>query len=69
MLKFSYSKPDTSVSYHNHSNFSDGSSSLEQMCRSAKAAGLREFGMSDHWVIPPDETIDASSWRMPHCPP
>ena len=65
MLKFSFSKPDTGVSYHNHSNFSDGSSTLEQMCRSAKAAGLREFGMSDHWVIPPDETVDASSWRMP----
>ena len=64
MLKFTFPGPGSDVSYHNHSNMSDGAASLELMCRSAKAAGLREFGMSDHWVIPPDDSIDASSWRM-----
>ena len=65
MLEFTFPGPECNVSYHNHSDMSDGSSSLELMCRSAKAAGLREFGMSDHWVIPPENSgIDASSWRM-----
>ncbi|MBE6385555.1 MAG: histidinol-phosphatase HisJ family protein [Lentisphaerae bacterium] len=64
MLKFTFPGPGAGVSYHNHSDMSDGAASLELMCRAAKAAGLREFGMSDHWVIPPDNSIDASSWRM-----
>ena len=64
MLKFTFPGPSPAVSYHNHSNMSDGAAPLEVMCRSAKAAGLQEFGMSDHWVIPPDDSIDASSWRM-----
>lgn len=64
MLKFTFPGPGPDISYHNHSDMSDGSASLELMCRTAKAAGLREFGVSDHWVIPPDERIDASDWRM-----
>lgn len=65
MLEFTFPAPVGDVSYHNHSNMSDGASSLELMCRTAKAAGLREFGISDHWVIPPEGSpIDASSWRM-----
>ncbi len=51
--------------YHNHSDMSDGSASLEEMCRAGKAAGLWEFGMSDHWVIHPEPGSDADNWRMP----
>lgn len=64
MMQFTFPGPGFDVSFHNHSDMSDGAAPIELMCRSAKAAGLREFGMSDHWVIPPDDTIDASSWRM-----
>lgn len=63
MLHFDFPGPGKDVSYHNHSNLSDGASSLGEMCRAAKAAGLREFGMSDHWVIPPPEIRDVN-WRM-----
>ena len=64
--KFSFPGPGISCSMHNHSTFSDGASTLEEMCRSAKAAGLKLFGMSDHWVMPPGEEIDTGSWRMAH---
>ena len=64
MLNFTYPGPNTDVSYHNHSNMSDGSASLEAMCKAAKKAGLRKFGMSDHWVIPPEGITDADEWRM-----
>jgi len=53
-----------STSYHNHTTWSDGSSSLEDMYLAAKAAGLREFGLSDHWVVPPDKGYDSDSWSM-----
>ena len=65
MLKFTFPGPGCDVSFHNHSDMSDGAAPIEVMCRAAKAAGLREFGMSDHWVIPPENSgIDASAWRM-----
>lgn len=35
------------------------------MYRAAKACGLREFGLSDHWVITPGEGYGADTWRMP----
>jgi histidinol-phosphatase (PHP family) len=34
------------------------------MCRNAKEAGIRVFGISDHWVIPPHENMDSESWAM-----
>lgn len=52
-------------SYHNHSCWSDGVASPEVMYRAAKAAGLREFGLSDHWVIPPGDGYGADTWRLP----
>lgn len=53
-------------SYHNHSRWSDGVASPEEMYRAAKAAGVREFGLSDHWVIPPGEAgYGAATWRLP----
>ena len=56
----------TSYSLHNHSNFSDGASTLEEMCRAAKASGLTVFGMSDHWVEPAYAGTGTESWRMAH---
>ncbi len=52
------------TSYHNHSTWSDGSSSPEDMFLAAKEAGLSEFGLSDHWVVPPDKNYDSESWSM-----
>ena len=64
MMKFDFPGPGRGYSLHNHSNWSDGSSSLEKMCRAAKAAGLKVFGMSDHWVVPPMEGTDSKEWSM-----
>lgn len=66
MDKFTFPGPGTGYSLHNHSNFSDGASTLEEMCRAAKAAGLKVFGMSDHWVVPAYEGTGTESWRMAH---
>ena len=66
MDKFTFPGPGTGYSLHNHSNFSDGASTLEDMCRSAKASGLKVFGMSDHWVMPAYEGTGTESWRMKH---
>ena len=63
MLKFSFPGPQ-SVSFHNHTCWSDGSASPEDLCRAGKKSGLREFGVSDHWVIPPEENFPAIDWRM-----
>ena len=66
MTKFTFPGPGLDYSMHNHSNFSDGASTLEEMCRAAKAAGLKVFGMSDHWVMPAYEGTGTESWRMKH---
>lgn len=42
------------VDYHTHSRFSeDGSCEPVDMLLAARAAGLRELGISDHWDPPP----------------
>lgn len=66
MDKFSFPGPGIGYSMHNHSNFSDGASTLEEMCRAAKASGLKLFGMSDHWVVPAYEGTGTERWRMKH---
>lgn len=38
-------------SYHNHTNFSDGQSSLEEMVCQAKKLGFCEMGISDHLIV------------------
>lgn len=63
--KFIYPGPEAGYSYHNHSNWSDGASSMEDMCRAAKAAGLTEFGLSDHFVIHPDPEEKFIDWALP----
>ena len=63
-MKFDFPAPGRGYSLHNHSNWSDGSSTIEEMCRAAKAAGLKVFGLSDHWVVPPMEGTDSKEWSM-----
>ena len=65
MMTFQYPGPDLDCSLHNHSDFSDGASPLEEVCRAGKASGCAVFGVSDHWVIPPGDGFDAAEWRMP----
>lgn len=40
-----------SFSYHNHTNFSDGKNTLEEMVAQAKKIGFTEMGISDHLVV------------------
>lgn len=63
-VKFTYPGPGIGYSYHNHSNWSDGASSMEEMCRAAKKAGLKEFGLSDHFVIHPDKNEMPVDWAL-----
>ena len=41
------------VSYHNHTNWSDGAGTLAAMIQAARQAGLDELGISDHFVLYP----------------
>ncbi|MBQ7208525.1 MAG: histidinol-phosphatase [Lentisphaeria bacterium] len=61
---FSYPGPGTGVSLHNHSTWSDGASTAEEMCRAAKAAKIRVFGLSDHWVVHPDRKLMPVPWSV-----
>ena len=56
----------TDISYHNHSRFSDGIDSINDMVQAAKAAGLSEFGLSDHWVVAPFTDSEVKTWSMAH---
>lgn len=50
-------------SYHNHTNFSDGKNSLEEMVARAKKIGFCEMGISDHLIV--HKNIEQSpSWPM-----
>lgn len=48
-------------SYHNHSDFSDGRASAEEMLVSAYNHGIREYGFSDHFGIWPDGSYEQVS--------
>ena len=51
--------------YHNHTTFSDGQSSMLELFQAAKAAGLREIGVSDHCsVVPESCRPKASAWQL-----
>ncbi|MFA6929644.1 MAG: histidinol-phosphatase [Lentisphaeria bacterium] len=52
------------TSYHNHTTWSDGAASIPEMMQAGKDAGLQEFGLSDHWVLPPSSGYDSESWSM-----
>lgn len=64
MDNLDFAQSSSKWSLHNHSNFSDGASSLEDMVCAGKAAGLEILGISDHWVVPPFEGSDSSEWSM-----
>ena len=53
------------VSYHCHSTWSDGRNSIAEMVAGAAAAGLLEFGLSDHFVLTPYDDTNAHEWSMP----
>src|SRR5574344_2194606 len=40
-----------SYSYHNHTNFSDGKNSLEEMVKQAKKIGFTEMGITDPLIV------------------
>ena len=51
------------TSYHNHTTWSDGAPTLAAQIQAAKAAGLDELGISDHYVLyPGGEEVD---WSLP----
>jgi histidinol-phosphatase (PHP family) len=51
------------TSYHNHTTWSDGKTSLPAMVEGARAAGLDELGISDHCVLAPSGL--EVEWSMP----
>lgn len=51
------------VSYHNHTSWSDGASSLDEQIQGALDQKLDEFGLSDHYVMRPDGC--EAQWSMP----
>lgn len=52
------------VSYHVHCGISDGKDGIEDVIRAANAFQLDEVGMSDHYVILPEEEKYAFGMRM-----
>lgn len=52
------------ASYHLHSLWSDGSATIPDMVSAADRAGLREVGVSDHFVLTSTPCPDAD-WFMP----
>ena len=42
------------TSYHNHTTWSDGESTLAEMIESARRSGIEELGISDHYVLAPE---------------
>ena len=65
-MKIEYPGFDAAYSLHNHSNFSDGCDSLEDMVKTAKDNGIKVFGISDHWCKVPYDGTDYAEWCMKH---
>jgi histidinol-phosphatase (PHP family) len=51
------------ATYHNHSTFSDGSASIDRLVETARALGVDELGVSDHFVAGPGGP--RPRWAMP----
>lgn len=49
------------TSYHNHTRWSDGAPTVAAQIDAARAAGLDELGLSDHYVLHPTEVVE---WSM-----
>jgi histidinol-phosphatase (PHP family) len=50
------------ISYHNHTTWSDGKSTIPEMIEAARRAGLDELGISDHFAIASDHR--RFSWSL-----
>jgi histidinol-phosphatase (PHP family) len=50
------------ASYHNHTTWSDGASTVADMIDSARGAGLEELGISDHFALAPQDR--RFSWSL-----
>ena len=64
MIKITAPGMGRALSLHNHSNFSDGVNSLEEICIQGKAAGLKLLGISDHWCEFPYGDLPSPRWGM-----
>jgi histidinol-phosphatase (PHP family) len=51
------------ATYHNHSTWSDGRTSIGEMVAGARRLGVDELGISDHFVVHPD--VASPQWGMP----
>ena len=51
------------VTLHNHTTWSDGETSLQEMVEEANRIGLEEIGFSDHYTLRP--SAEPVSWSMP----
>jgi histidinol-phosphatase (PHP family) len=45
------------ISYHNHTNWSDGRPTIPELVASARDAGVTELGVSDHFALTPDGRV------------
>jgi histidinol-phosphatase (PHP family) len=52
----------TLATYHNHSRWSDGKATIEELIAAARSMGIDELGISDHWVLHPSGT--QFKWAM-----
>lgn len=52
------------ISYHNHTRYSDGKDGVNDMVEAAKAAGIAEFGLSDHLTITPFHDPESKAWSL-----
>jgi histidinol-phosphatase (PHP family) len=50
------------ISYHNHTNWSDGAPTLAAQIQAARRVGLDELGISDHYVL--DPSGEQAEWSM-----
>ncbi len=53
----------TFTSYHNHTTWSDGLATVQEMIESARKAGLLELGFSDHFALAPGN--QELCWALP----
>lgn len=49
------------TNYHNHTKWSDGSATVQEMIDAARNAGLLEFGISDHYALAPGDPV---TWSL-----
>ena len=64
MLKITAPGTGKEYSLHNHSNFSDGVNTPEEICIQGKAAGVKFLGISDHWCEFPYGELPSPRWGM-----